>query len=268
MSKVTKRQKDKLQELADKQMFLPSIDYFVGKERGMQEMLAYARPQIEKLLVKQRNQAVDAINKATCDIQDQYKEAITRRTKQITVLTAATFLTALAYDDTKNLGLKQGVLVRHRDTGIPMHVLPTQSALFSNNKTKSYFPQNTYDEGKSERTIGSAFDAAFNHAKNRMDKKNTQVSYINQHNMQFPIYRGTDDSDADDDSTGELEGIYGRMPVLLSRFTQVLIKGIISDMVDKLDHNPPKAIVPAITFPDPDTMLTNITEANIDTAFG
>jgi hypothetical protein len=61
MSKATKQQKDKLQELADKQMLLPSIDYFVGRKRGMHEMLTYARPQIEKLLVKQRREAVDAI---------------------------------------------------------------------------------------------------------------------------------------------------------------------------------------------------------------
>jgi len=53
MSKVTKRQKDKLQELADEQMLLPGLEYFVGRERGMHEMLTYARPQIEKLLVKQ-----------------------------------------------------------------------------------------------------------------------------------------------------------------------------------------------------------------------
>jgi len=129
---------------------------------------------------------VGAINKATSDIQDQYKEAITRRTKQITAATAMSFLKALVYDDKQNLGLKQGILVRNRDTGKPIHVLPAQNALFSNNKTKSYFPQNTYDEGKSERTIGSAFDRAFNHAKNKMDKKKTQASYTNPHNTQFP----------------------------------------------------------------------------------
>jgi len=211
---------------------------------------------------------VEAINKATSDIQDQYKEAINRRTRQITAVTASSFLKALAYDNTKNLGLKQGVLVCNRDTGIPMHVLPTQSGLFSNNKTRSYFPQNTYDEGKSERTIGSAFDGAFNHAKNRLDKKQTQASYINQHNTQFPIYRGTDDPDADDGSTGELEGIYGGMPVLLSRFTQVPITGILKDMVNKLDHSLPQAIVPVLTFHNPDTMLTDITKADIDTVLG
>jgi len=149
-----------------------------------------------------------------------------------------------------------------------MHVLPTQSALFSNNKTKSYFPQNTYDEGKSERTIGNAFDAAFNHAKNRLDKKQTQASYINQHNTQFPIYRGTDDPDADDGSTGELEGVFGGTLVLLSRFTQVPITGILQDMVNKLDRSPPQVALPTLTFPNPDTMLTDITEADIDTFLG
>jgi len=39
MSKATKRQKEKLQDLADKQMLLPSLDYFVGRERGMHEMV-------------------------------------------------------------------------------------------------------------------------------------------------------------------------------------------------------------------------------------
>jgi len=218
--------------------------------------------------LNQRNQAVDAINKATSDIQDQYKEAINKRTRQITAVTASSFLKALAYDDTKNLGLKQGVLVRHRDTGIPMHVLPTQTALFSNNKTNKYFPQNTYDEGKSERTIGNVFDVAFNHAKNRLDKKQTQALYINQHNTQFLIYRGTDDPDADDCSTGELEDVYGGMPVLLSRFTQVPITGILQDMINKLDRSLPQAAVPVLTFRNPDTMLTNITKADIDTALG
>jgi len=74
----------------------------------MHKMLTYARPQIEKFLLKQRKQAVDAINKATSNIQDQYDKALNRRTKQITAATAATFLNPLAYDDKQNLGLKQG----------------------------------------------------------------------------------------------------------------------------------------------------------------
>jgi len=100
---------------------------------------------------------------------------------------------------------------------MPMHVLQAQNALFSNNKTKSYFPGNTYDEEKSERTIGSAFDGAYNHGKNSSENKKTQASYSNTHNRQFPKYRGTDDADVDDGSTGELEGVYGKTPVLLSR---------------------------------------------------
>jgi len=87
---------------------------------------------------------VDAINKATSDIQEQYDNTLNRRTKQITAATSVSFLKALAYDDKHNLGLKQGVLVCNRDTGMPMHVLPAQNALFSNNKTKNYFPGNTY----------------------------------------------------------------------------------------------------------------------------
>jgi len=178
MSKATKRQKDKLQELADMLMLLPSIDYFVGRERGMHEMRNYARPRIEKLLLNQRKQAVDAINKATSDIQDQYDKALNRRTKQITAATAASFLKALAYDDKHTLGLKQGVLVCNRDTGMSMHVLPAQNALFPNNKTKRYFPGNTYDEGKSEREIGKSFDGAYTHATNRLNKIKTQASSL------------------------------------------------------------------------------------------
>jgi len=169
--------------VANQDLLLPGLEYFFGRERGMHELADYARPHFEKLLLNQRNQAVEAINKATSDIQDQYKEALNKRTRQITVVTAATFLKALAYDDTKNLGLKQGILVRNRDTGIPMHVLPAQNALFSNNKTKKYFPHNTYDEGKSERTIGNAFEAAYIHAENRLNKKQTQASYTNPHNI-------------------------------------------------------------------------------------
>jgi len=94
-------------------------------------MLTYARPQIQKLLLKQREQEVDTINKARSDIQGQYNEALNRRTRQITAVTAATFLQAPTYDDEHNLGLKQGVLLCNRDTGMPMHVLPAQNALFS-----------------------------------------------------------------------------------------------------------------------------------------
>jgi len=145
MSKATKRQKDKLQELADKQMLLPGLDYFVGRERGMHEMLTYARPRIEKLLVKQRKQAVEAINKATSDIQDKYKEALKESKKQIFKNTATSFLRSLKYQPDANpnnvRGLKQGILVRNKDTGRPMHVLPFSYLLFKGN-TRHYFPDN------------------------------------------------------------------------------------------------------------------------------
>jgi len=160
MSKATKRQKDKLQELEDKQMLLPSIDYFVGRERGMHEMLTYARPQIEKLLVKQRKQAVDAINKATSNIQDQYKEALQESKKQIFKNTATSFLNSLKYQPDANpdnvRGLKQGILVCNRDTGKPIHVLPFSYLLFKGN-TKCYFPNNGFTEESSKSNISKAF---------------------------------------------------------------------------------------------------------------
>jgi len=142
--------------VADQDLRLPGLEYFFGQERGMHKLADYAKPQIEKLLLTQRKQAVEAINKTTSDIQQQYDKALYTRTKQITAAIAASFLKALTYEDKQNFGIKQGVLVCNRDTGMPIHVLPAQNALFSNNKTKSYFPQNTYDEAKSERTIGSA----------------------------------------------------------------------------------------------------------------
>jgi len=268
MSKVTKRQKHKLQELADELMLLPSIDYFVGREQGMHEMLTYARPQIEKLLLNQRKQAVDAINKAMSDIHVQYDKAINRRTKQITAATAASFLKALVYDDKHNLGLKQGVLVCNRDTGMPMHVLPAQNALFSNNKTKRYFPENTNDEGKSEREIGKSFDGAYTHVTNRLNKIKIQASHHNQNNKQFPIYRGTENPDVDDGSTGELEGVYSEMPVLLSRFAKLPNKSILQDILNKMDISPPIVTPPVLTFPNPNITFADITEADVDTAFG
>jgi len=128
MSKATKQQKDKLQELADKQMLLPSIDYFVGRERGMHKMLTYARPRIEKLLVKQRREAIEPINKATSNIQGQYKEAL-KESKKTNIQEHSHKLSKFSQVSARcqphNVrGLKQGILVRNRDTGKPMHVLP------------------------------------------------------------------------------------------------------------------------------------------------
>jgi len=58
------------------------------------------------------------------------------------------------------------------------------------------------------------------------------------------------------------------MPVLLPRFTQVPITGILQDMLNKMEVSLPQVALPVLTFPNPDTMLTNITEADIDAVLG
>jgi len=156
----------------------------------------------------------------------------------------------------------------NKDTGMPMHVLPAQNALFTNNKTKCYFPENTYDEGKSERAIGNSFDGAFTHAKNRLDKIKTKALHHNPHNKQFPTYKGTENADVNDGSTGELEGIYGKTLVLISRFSQLPIRGILQDILNKMNFSSSIAPLSALTFPDPDMMFADITEADVDSVLG
>jgi len=173
MSKVTKWQKDKLQELADKQMLLPSIDYFVGRERGMHKMLTCAKPQIEKLLLTQRKQAVDTINNATSDIQQQYDKALKESRNKIAVETTKSFLNALKFqpnsDINKVRGLKNGILVRDKDTGQPLHVLPNQYLLYRGD-AKCYFPKNDLSEGSATAEIGRSFSRAYRHKNARLNK--------------------------------------------------------------------------------------------------
>jgi len=151
MSKETKQQKDKFQELADEQMLLPGLEYFVGRERGMHELADYARPHFEKLLIKQRKQAVDAINHIKSNIQDQYNKELKESRNKIAVQTTGAFLKALKFrhdDNTKKVrGLKNGILIRNRDTGQPMHVLPNQYLLYRG-ETDHYFPENMETEKK------------------------------------------------------------------------------------------------------------------------
>jgi len=52
-----------------------------------------------------------------------------------------------------------------------------------------------------------------------MMKGNQRGRLIDQ--KQFPIYRGTDSADVDDGSTGELEGVYSGMLILISRFLKL-----------------------------------------------
>jgi len=269
MSKATKRQKDKLQELADEQMLLPSIDYFVGRERGMHEMLTYARPQIEKLLVKQRREAVEAINKATSNIQGQYKEAFKESKKQIFKNTATGFLNSLKFQPDANpdnvRGLKQGILVCNRDTGKPMHVLPFSYLLFKGN-TKHCFPNNSFTEesSKSNINISKAFDTVYSFANTRLQGPPKSEDF-NPYSYQFPNYSGPDGDVIA--STGELEGVFGDTPVLLLSFSKLPTRTILNNMIDKMYITKPFTL-PALTFPNPDTMLTNITKADIDTVLG
>jgi len=48
---------------------LPGLEYFFGRERGMHKLANIARPCFENLLVKQRKEAVETINKIKSDIQ-------------------------------------------------------------------------------------------------------------------------------------------------------------------------------------------------------
>jgi len=126
--------------------------------------------------------------------------------------------------------------------------------------------ENTYDEEKSERAIGNSFEGAFTHAKNRLKK--TQALHHNPNNRQFPTYRGTENADLDDGSTGELEGFYGKMLVLLSRFAQLPIRGILQDICNRMDISPSIAPLAALTFPDPNMMFSDITNAVVDCVLG
>jgi len=59
---------------------------------GILELADYARPCFEKLLMLRRKEAVEAINKITSDIQDQYNKALKYSRK---VATTGAFLNAL-----------------------------------------------------------------------------------------------------------------------------------------------------------------------------
>jgi len=103
-------------------------------------MANFAKPHIEKLLLRQRAKAVKAINKTTSDIQGQYDKALTERTEQVTVATAGEFLNALAFQDNKSNPnkVRGSRMACERDTDKPMHVLPKQY-LFFKGDTKCYF---------------------------------------------------------------------------------------------------------------------------------
>jgi len=84
-----------------------------------------------ELLVNQRRKAVDAINQIKSDIQEQYNKELKESRNKINVETAGVFLESLASKDNtdpnKVRGLKNGILVHNRDTGMLMHVLLCQA---------------------------------------------------------------------------------------------------------------------------------------------
>jgi len=85
-----------------------------------------------------------------------------------------------------------------------------------------------------------------------LNKIKTQASHHNPHGKQFPTYRVTENADFEDGSAGELEGIYGKTLVLLSRFAQLLVTGILGDILNKMDVSPSIVTLPVLTFPNPD----------------
>jgi len=178
----------------------------------MHKLATYAKPHIEKLLLRQRAEAMGAINKTMSDIWSQYDESLSKRSKQITAATTVAFLNALKYepdsDPNKVRGLKNGILVHERDSGFPLHVLPNQNLLFKGD-TKCYFPKNTYQEDKTERVIGSSFAGAYTHKNARLNKTKTKSSHHNTHGVQFPTYKGSEVKDVYD---GSIESIFKGRP--------------------------------------------------------
>jgi len=62
----------------------------------MHELADYAKPHFEKLLVKQRREAINAINQIKSDIQEQYDKELKESRNKIAVETTEAFLKALA----------------------------------------------------------------------------------------------------------------------------------------------------------------------------
>jgi len=217
MRKATKQQKDKLQELADKQMLLPGLEYFVGRERGMHKLADYARPCFEKPLVKQRKQAVDAINLIKSDIQHQYNKELKESRNKIAVKTTGGFLKALKFkhDDNPNKvrGLKNGIFIRNRDTGQPMHVLPNQYLLYRG-ETNCYFPENMETEKNTQSILGSSFFGAIKHRDAALKGQYDPNLAYNPNQSLFLTYKGKSGKLP----TGELKGVFEGKRVLLSRF--------------------------------------------------
>jgi len=79
----------------------------------------------------------------------------------------------------------------------------------------------------------------------------------------FPTYMGKTGKFP----SGELEGVFQGKPVLLSRFEGLPTKGIIEDMITKMEANQPVFTLPSLTFFDADLMVSDVTEGDIEDAF-
>jgi len=143
-----------------------------------------------------------------------------------------------------------------------MHVLPNQYLLYRG-ETNHYFPENMETEKKTQSILGSSFVGAIKHRdavlKGQYDPK---LAYNpNQH--LFPTYKGKSGKLP----TGELKGVFEGKHVLLSRFEDLPTKGIIEDMIMKMEANQPVSTLPALTFFDTDLMVSDVTEGDIEDAF-
>jgi len=105
------------------------------------------------------------------------------------VETTGAFLNALVSQDNMGInkvrGLKNGILVHNRDTGIPLHVLPNQYLLYRGD-TRRYFPNNKYQEEMTKKQIGNSFYGAFAHKNARLNRTKTKASVLNPKNKSFP----------------------------------------------------------------------------------
>jgi len=144
-----------------------------------------------------------------------------------------------------------------------MHVLPNQYLLYRG-ETDCYFPDNTKAEKKTESILGSSFVGAIDHRdavlKGQYDPK---LAY-NPHQHLFPTYKG---NRLGQPPTRELEGVFEDKPVLLSRFEDLPTKGIIEDMILKMEANQPMSTLPALSFFDADMMVSDVTEGDTEDAF-
>jgi len=120
--------------------------------------------------VQRRKEAMEAINKITSDIKDQYNKALKDSRKDITV---ATFLKALMFQDNKDIkkvrGLKMaslyaiGTLVCH-------HMFYPTNICCAEGTPSATSPHNTYKEDKTKKEIGNSFYGAFTHKLSRLKK--------------------------------------------------------------------------------------------------